>query len=120
MSAFTGTCFAPHHKPSRLHKDLAKQLAYALVWGTSSKHYPQRCGASHVIDDEDVVQLVKKKSAGGAAQGAGRPPAPHQTHSTDSPPKQHTVAASGPKPAQSQTHSPRSQKYLLSEAQRPV
>jgi len=47
----------------QLHKDLAKQLAYALVWGTSSKHYPQRCGASHVIDDEDVVQIVKKKVA---------------------------------------------------------
>ena len=48
---------------AQLHADLAKQLAYALVWGTSSKHYPQRCGASHVIEDEDVIQIVKKKVA---------------------------------------------------------
>ena len=48
---------------SQLHADLNKQLAYALVWGTSSKHYPQRCGAAHVIEDEDVCQIVKKKSA---------------------------------------------------------
>jgi ribosome-interacting GTPase 1 len=36
---------------------LAKQLQYAAVWGTSSKHYPQRCGSSHVLEDEDVVQV---------------------------------------------------------------
>ena len=36
---------------------------YALIWGTSSKHYPQRCGLSHVLEDEDVVQIVKKKAA---------------------------------------------------------
>eukprot|EP00241_Pyramimonas_parkeae_P005727 CAMPEP_0114270220 /NCGR_PEP_ID=MMETSP0058-20121206/27109_1 /TAXON_ID=36894 /ORGANISM="Pyramimonas parkeae, CCMP726" /LENGTH=404 /DNA_ID=CAMNT_0001388917 /DNA_START=6 /DNA_END=1220 /DNA_ORIENTATION=- len=45
----------------QLHRDLAKQLAYASVWGTSSKHYPQRCGAPHQLEDEDVVQVVKKK-----------------------------------------------------------
>jgi ribosome-interacting GTPase 1 len=55
----------------QLHADLAKQLAYALVWGVSAKHYPQRCGTSHELCDEDVVQLVKKKNAelGGAARG---------------------------------------------------
>jgi hypothetical protein len=36
---------------------LAKQLQYAAVWGTSSKHYPQRCGAGHVLEDGDVVQV---------------------------------------------------------------
>lgn len=58
----------------QLHADLAKHLAYALVWGTSSKHYPQRCGAAHVLEDEDVVCLVKKKVAGadGAAKGRFR------------------------------------------------
>ena len=35
--------------------------SYALVWGVSAKHYPQRCGLTHELEDEDVVQLVKKK-----------------------------------------------------------
>jgi len=47
----------------QLHAELAKQLAYALVWGASAKHYPQRCGTAHELCDEDVVQLVKKKTA---------------------------------------------------------
>jgi hypothetical protein len=32
-----------------------------LVWGTSARHYPQHCGLGHVLQDEDVVQIVKKK-----------------------------------------------------------
>lgn len=40
----------PAHCPfvsCRLHKSIAKQLKYALVWGSSVKHRPQkvRCGA---------------------------------------------------------------------------
>eukprot|EP00242_Pyramimonas_sp_CCMP2087_P014914 CAMPEP_0198210694 /NCGR_PEP_ID=MMETSP1445-20131203/21715_1 /TAXON_ID=36898 /ORGANISM="Pyramimonas sp., Strain CCMP2087" /LENGTH=404 /DNA_ID=CAMNT_0043884819 /DNA_START=148 /DNA_END=1362 /DNA_ORIENTATION=- len=46
-----------------LHRDLARQLEYAAVWGTSSKHYPQRCGGAHTLEDEDVIQIVKKKKA---------------------------------------------------------
>ena len=30
------------HLCARLHATLAKQFHYALVWGTSAKHYPQR------------------------------------------------------------------------------
>lgn len=32
----------------------------ALVWGTSVKHNPQNVGKDHVLNDEDVVQVVKK------------------------------------------------------------
>ena len=32
----------------------------ALVWGSSVKHQPQKVGKEHVLNDEDVVQVVKK------------------------------------------------------------
>lgn len=31
-----------------------------MVWGSSVKHQPQKVGKEHVLNDEDVVQLVKK------------------------------------------------------------
>ncbi|PNH05520.1 Developmentally regulated G-protein 2 [Tetrabaena socialis] len=45
----------------QIHNSMVQQFKYALVWGTSSKHYPQRCGSGHQLEDEDVVQIVKKK-----------------------------------------------------------
>lgn len=44
----------------KLHKSLLAQLKYALVWGTSVKHTPQKVGREHVLCDEDIIQLVKK------------------------------------------------------------
>lgn len=35
-------------------------LCSALVWGSSVKHNPQKVGKDHVLEDEDVIQLVKK------------------------------------------------------------
>lgn len=35
-------------------------LSSALVWGSSVKHNPQKVGKDHVLEDEDVIQLVKK------------------------------------------------------------
>ncbi|KAF8339096.1 developmentally regulated GTP binding protein 1 [Cantharellus anzutake] len=44
-----------------IHKEIAKQLKYATVWGTSAKHSRgQKVGLDHVLEDEDIVQLVKK------------------------------------------------------------
>ncbi|KDD73656.1 hypothetical protein H632_c1958p0, partial [Helicosporidium sp. ATCC 50920] len=54
---------------NQLHQTLAQQLKYALVWGLSTKHMPQRCGLSHALQDEDVVQLVKSKET---EEGRGR------------------------------------------------
>lgn len=48
---------------NQLHKELTKEFNYALVWGISSKHYPQRCGLTHDLHDEDVVQIVKQKKS---------------------------------------------------------
>ncbi|KAK5582583.1 hypothetical protein RB653_004168 [Dictyostelium firmibasis] len=43
-----------------LHKELVSQFKYGIVWGVSAKHCPQRVGISHVLEDEDVIQIVKK------------------------------------------------------------
>ncbi|OMH79736.1 Developmentally-regulated GTP-binding protein 1 [Zancudomyces culisetae] len=43
-----------------IHKAIIKQFSYALVWGSSVKHSPQKVGKDHILADEDVVQIVKK------------------------------------------------------------
>lgn len=45
-----------------IHRSLAdpSQFRYALVWGKSTKHDPQRVGLSHSLEDEDVIQIVTK------------------------------------------------------------
>lgn len=43
-----------------VHRDMKNQFKYALVWGSSSKHSPQKCGLGHSVNDEDVVQIVTK------------------------------------------------------------
>lgn len=45
---------------TRIHKSLLNQFKYALVWGTSVKHNPQKVGKEHELADEDIVQIVKK------------------------------------------------------------
>jgi len=44
----------------QVHKDLLTNLKYVLVWGTSAKFSPQRCGVKHELHDEDVLQIVAK------------------------------------------------------------
>ncbi len=44
-----------------IHKSLVDDLHYALVWGVSAKHAPQRVGGTHVMEAEDVIQIVKRK-----------------------------------------------------------
>jgi len=44
----------------RIHKQLLHQFKYALVWGKSVKHTPQKVGRDHQLLDEDVVQVIKK------------------------------------------------------------
>jgi ribosome-interacting GTPase 1 len=46
---------------NHIHRSLLKDVKYVLVWGVSARHYPQHCGLSHGLQDEDVVQIVKKK-----------------------------------------------------------
>lgn len=44
----------------QIHRDLAETFKYAMVWGASARHVPQRVGLSHVVADEDVVSIVTK------------------------------------------------------------
>ncbi|CAG8789630.1 9995_t:CDS:10, partial [Dentiscutata erythropus] len=39
-----------------IHRTLVEEFRYALVWGISTKHNPQRVGLSHVMENEDVIQ----------------------------------------------------------------
>lgn len=37
-----------------IHKEIAKQLKYAIVWGASAKHARgQKVGLDHILEDED-------------------------------------------------------------------
>uniref|UniRef100_A0A8D3CMT6 Developmentally regulated GTP binding protein 2 n=1 Tax=Scophthalmus maximus TaxID=52904 RepID=A0A8D3CMT6_SCOMX len=53
-------CFALSLQCHRIHRTLASQFKYALVWGTSTKYSPQRVGLTHIMEHEDVIQIVKK------------------------------------------------------------
>ena len=46
--------------PAQLHKTMMKSFKYALVWGQSARHRPQRVGKDHILMDEDIVQIVKR------------------------------------------------------------
>jgi len=41
----------------QVHKDLNRDLKYAVLWGRSSKFDGQRVGRGHQLADEDVIEL---------------------------------------------------------------
>lgn len=45
---------------NKIHRQMMLKFKYAWVWGTSVKHQPQKVGKDHVLEDEDVIQIVKK------------------------------------------------------------
>ena len=45
---------------NKIHRGLLKEFKYAIVWGTSVKHQPMKVGKDHLLQDEDVIQVVKK------------------------------------------------------------
>lgn len=45
----------------KLHKSLISDFGYAKIWGMSAKHNPQKVGKEHMLQDEDVIQIIKKK-----------------------------------------------------------
>jgi small GTP-binding protein len=44
----------------KLHRELRNEFKFALVWGKSAKHQGQRVGIDHILEDGDIVQIIKK------------------------------------------------------------
>ena len=44
----------------QLHRTILDDFNFAYVWGKSAKHQPQIVGVNHNLEDEDVIQIVKK------------------------------------------------------------
>ena len=48
---------------NQIHRTLKDTFKYALVWGASAKHVPQRVGLAHKVADEDVVSIISSFKA---------------------------------------------------------
>jgi ribosome-interacting GTPase 1 len=46
---------------NRLHRDLARDFKYALVWGESAKFPGQKVGLQHVLQEGDIFSIIKKQ-----------------------------------------------------------
>lgn len=46
---------------NKLHRSLKKEFRYGLVWGKSVKFGGQRVGIQHVLQDEDVLTIIKTR-----------------------------------------------------------
>ncbi|KAK3674668.1 GTP-binding protein rbg1 [Recurvomyces mirabilis] len=43
-----------------IHKTIIDDFRIAVVYGKSVRHQPQRVGLTHVLEDEDIITIVKK------------------------------------------------------------
>jgi len=41
----------------RIHKDLARNMKYARIWGRSVKIQGQQVGSDHILQDGDIVEI---------------------------------------------------------------
>ena len=46
---------------NKLHRSLKKDFRYGMVWGKSAKFGGQRVGLTHILLDEDVLTIIKKR-----------------------------------------------------------
>jgi hypothetical protein len=46
---------------NKLHRSMKKEFRYGLVWGKSVKFGGQRVGLQHVLEDEDVLTIIKSR-----------------------------------------------------------
>ncbi|KAK0545575.1 GTP-binding protein rbg1 [Tilletia horrida] len=58
-----GRCTVEHFC-NAIHREIFRQFKYAMVWGTSAKHpRGQRVGGDHILEDGDIVSIIKKAGA---------------------------------------------------------
>lgn len=43
-----------------IHREMKHKFRYAMVWGASTKHSPQRCGLQHRVAEGDVISIFTK------------------------------------------------------------
>ena len=46
---------------NKIHRRLRREFRYGLVWGKSVKFGGQRVGLNHILIDEDVLTIIKKR-----------------------------------------------------------
>jgi small GTP-binding protein len=46
---------------NKLHRSMKKEFRYGLVWGKSVKFGGQRVGLRHILEDEDVLTIIKTR-----------------------------------------------------------
>ncbi|RNJ77736.1 MAG: TGS domain-containing protein [Nitrosopumilus sp. H13] len=46
---------------NKLHRRMKREFRYGLVWGKSVKFGGQRVGLGHILQDEDVLTIIKKR-----------------------------------------------------------
>ena len=46
---------------NKLHRRMRREFRYGLVWGKSVKFGGQRVGLNHVLQDEDVLTIIKER-----------------------------------------------------------
>ena len=46
---------------NKLHRNMKKDFRFGHVWGKSVKFGGQRVGLRHILQDEDVLTIIKKK-----------------------------------------------------------
>lgn len=45
---------------NKIHRMMIKNFKNANVWGASVKHRPQKVGKEHLLQDEDIVSIIKR------------------------------------------------------------
>ena len=46
---------------NKIHRRMKKQFRYGMVWGKSVKFGGQRVGLNHILQDEDVLTIIKRR-----------------------------------------------------------
>lgn len=48
---------------NKIHRNMARNFRYGMIWGRSAKFDGQKVGLDHVLTDEDVLTIVKNPGA---------------------------------------------------------